>query len=227
MFRQTSSGKTGVGWRLKIELVFRCLASMRILSKSYEPQRKRRCRRIPHRGHRRAADLHSDDPQPVSKYAYVMLGPGWPRGRRRWMTSCLYLRSSHSRCDLKAGFRTVLQIGHFSGVFRRRQPRQLEHWNPLTTSHNLNKIPALTSGRVPKWTNGSDCKSDGSAFTGLNPVRLRGNPLIFTQNLRFLGDFRLIIRFANFTTMAMSHVCAPSVQLLTGRPLFQVPPRIY
>ena len=25
-------------------------------------------------------------------------------------------------------------------------------------------------GRVPKWPNGSDCKSDGSAFTGSNPV---------------------------------------------------------
>jgi hypothetical protein len=30
----------------------------------------------------------------------------------------------------------------------------------LTANHNLNKIPALTSGRVPKWTNGSDCKCD-------------------------------------------------------------------
>ena len=31
-------------------------------------------------------------------------------------------------------------------------------------------ISSLDPGRVPKWTNGSDCKSDGIAFTGSNPV---------------------------------------------------------
>ena len=28
----------------------------------------------------------------------------------------------------------------------------------------------LASGEVPKWSKGSDCKSDGTAFTGSNPV---------------------------------------------------------
>src|SRR5262245_9595881 len=33
-----------------------------------------------------------------------------------------------------------------------------------------NKVKAVALGRVPKWPNGSDCKSDGSAFVGSNPT---------------------------------------------------------
>lgn len=30
--------------------------------------------------------------------------------------------------------------------------------------------PLRSCGGVPKWPKGSDCKSDGNAFTGSNPV---------------------------------------------------------
>ncbi len=62
-----------------------------------------------------------------------------------------------------------------------------------------------TSGRVPKWPNGSDCKSDGSAFTGSNPVAPISLLLSFNHPLRAVID-----RMMNHSRVAVApqgHFC--------------------
>ena len=42
----------------------------------------------------------------------------------------------------------------------------MRFWRPLRRA----ATPFRSAGSVPKWPNGADCKSAGSAFTGSNPV---------------------------------------------------------
>ena len=59
----------------------------------------------------------------------------------------------------------VRALSHRSLSRERDERTEVAHCARVRTEHRENRL-----GEIPEWPKGSDCKSDGTAFTGSNPV---------------------------------------------------------